>query len=254
MLLRAYACRARTRARALLSFSAPPSSTQTYTHTYKHTKTLSHKYQRTQIDTHTHIYIFTYMYMYVYTYRVYAYTHVCIKYPLNMSIWRRGIRVMVSSCANRLQHTATHCNILQHTATHTVIEGDACESWSPRARLTFTICLHRLCVLPHTQHLKMLPHTQHLKAKHTSHGLHMQESPQQFDGDACESWSPRAQIDCNTLQHTATHYHTHSNWGQCVRVMVSRCKNRLRNLLAPPAFASLCVRESYRVAKTHRMP
>jgi len=66
---------------------------------------------------------------------------------------------MVFTCKNHLNNlmamrashgllvrksTATHCNTQQHTTTRTVIEGNAYESWSPGARITFAICLHHL--------------------------------------------------------------------------------------------------------------
>ena len=77
-----------------------------------------------------------------------------------------------------LQHTATHCSTLQHTADATKTQARAHGAAEPRAKV---------------QHTAMQCITMRPTLKYATDALHVAAQPR---------------VNCNTLQHTATHYNT----------------------------------------------
>ena len=106
-----------------------------------------------------------------------------------------------STYCNTLQHTATHCNTLQHTATHcNPLQPAAtrCNPLQPAATYVYTQwnILNRLCNL-------------HSLFK----GVSLRVYVLTFYRCTCIQCAEHAESimdPFNTLQHTATHCHTHS--------------------------------------------
>ena len=113
------------------------------------------------------------------------------------------------TCAEALQHTATHCDTLQHTAAHcntlqhTATHCHTLQCTATRSSTLYHSTAH--CTLRHTAaHCNTLQHT----ATHCNTLQHTAthcNTPAQ--GDMPQPSQVNTATHCNTPQHTATHQH-----------------------------------------------